>query len=63
MSQERTKARPNVLLISTDHLSGRLLGCAGRQTVMTPTIDQFARWGTRFTNAYSACPSVTYDRH
>ncbi len=49
--------RPNVLLICTDHLSGQRLGCAGHPAVMTPTIDQFARWGVRFTEAYSACPA------
>ena len=49
--------RPNVLLICTDHWSGLLTGSAGHPVVMTPTVDQFARWGTRFTNAYSACPS------
>jgi len=53
----RDDERPNVLLICTDHLSGRRLGCAGHPAVMTPTIDQFARWGVRFTEAYSACPA------
>ena len=24
---------------------------------MTPTVDQFARWGVRYTEAYSACPA------
>ena len=49
--------QPNVLLICTDHLSGPRLGCAGHPSIMTPTIDQFARWGVRFSNAYSACPA------
>lgn len=49
--------RPNVLLICTDHLSGLMLGAAGHPAVMTPTIDQFAQAGVRYTNAYSATPS------
>ncbi len=32
------------------------MGCAGHPTVMTPTIDQLAASGTRFSNAFSACP-------
>ncbi len=51
------KASPNVLLICTDHQSGLLTGTAGHPVLMTPTIDQFARWGVHYTNAYSACPA------
>ncbi len=51
------KTSPNVLLICTDHQSGLLTGAAGHPVLMTPTIDQFARWGVRYTNAYSACPA------
>ncbi|MDH7569918.1 MAG: sulfatase-like hydrolase/transferase, partial [Armatimonadota bacterium] len=49
--------KPNVLLICTDHWGGPLLGAAGHPVVMTPTIDQLARCGVRYANAYSACPS------
>lgn len=48
--------QPNVLLISADHWSGRLLGHAGHPVVMTPTIDRMAANGISFSNAYSACP-------
>ena len=48
--------QPNVLLICTDHWPASLLGVAGHRTVETPTLDQLARNGTRFTNAYSECP-------
>ncbi len=46
----------NVLLICVDHWPGHLLGCAGHPAVITPTLDQLAANGTRFPNAYSACP-------
>ena len=48
--------RPNVLLITMDQWPGNLLGCAGHPTVLTPTLDQLARNGTRFTRAYSESP-------
>lgn len=48
--------RPHVLLITTDHWPASLLGVAGHPLVQTPTLDQLARNGTRFTNAYSECP-------
>ncbi|MCZ6672638.1 MAG: sulfatase-like hydrolase/transferase, partial [Verrucomicrobia bacterium] len=48
--------KPNVLLISTDHWPASLLGCAGHSAIQTPTLDQFAANGTRFTNTYAECP-------
>jgi arylsulfatase len=48
--------RPHVLLITADHWPASLLGCAGHPDVQTPTLDELARCGTRFTNAYSECP-------
>lgn len=48
--------RPNVLLIVTDHWSANLLGAAGHPAIRTPTLDQLAQCGTRFTNAYSEHP-------
>jgi arylsulfatase A-like enzyme len=49
--------KPNVLLICVDHWPGNLLGSAGHPAVMTPTLDQLAANGARFTNAYSATPT------
>ena len=48
--------QPNVLLISTDHWPAALLGVAGHPVIQTPTLDELARSGVRFTNAYSECP-------
>jgi arylsulfatase A-like enzyme len=47
---------PHVLLITTDHWSAPLLGEANHPAILTPTLDELARSGTRFTNAYSECP-------
>ena len=48
--------RKHVLMISTDHWFAPLMGCAGHPVVMTPTLDQLARDGIRFTNCFSTCP-------
>ena len=48
---------PNVLLICTDHWSDIFTRPGGHEVVITPTLDQLARSGTRYTRAYSACPS------
>jgi arylsulfatase A-like enzyme len=57
VAQGASGDKPNVLLICTDHWSGLLTGSAGHPVVMTPTIDQLARAGTTYRQAYSACPS------
>src|SRR5690606_7931215 len=49
-------SQPNVLLITTDHWPAHLLGVAGHPAIQTPTLDQLALSGRRFTNAYSECP-------
>ncbi len=48
--------QPNVLLICTDHWPASFLGIAGHPTIQTPTLDELARSGRRYTNMYSECP-------
>lgn len=48
--------QPNVLLVMVDQWAGPVLGAAGHSVVQTPTLDQLASNGVRFTNAYSECP-------
>lgn len=48
--------RPNVLLITVDQWPAHLLGIAGHDVIQTPTLDELARSGIRFSNAYSECP-------
>ena len=50
-------AHPNVLLICVDHWPGELLSIAGNPCISTPTLDQLARNGVRFTRAYTATPT------
>jgi arylsulfatase len=51
-----TTPRPNVLLVLVDQWPGPLLGAAGHSVIQTPTLDQLAAMGVRFSRAYSECP-------
>jgi arylsulfatase A-like enzyme len=48
--------RSNVLFITVDQWAASLLGSADHPVIETPTLDQLARIGTRYTNAYAECP-------
>jgi len=51
-SSERT----NIVVILADDLGWSDLGCYGSTFYETPHLDQMARDGVRFTDAYAACP-------
>ncbi len=46
---------PNIVLFLADDLGYGHLGCYGQKYIRTPYIDQFAKEGMKFTQAYSAC--------
>jgi len=48
--------RPNILFVFADQMRSTALGCAGVEDVRTPCLDEFARQGTRFSNAISNTP-------
>ncbi|MBI3464715.1 MAG: sulfatase [Planctomycetes bacterium] len=48
-------AKPNVVLILIDDMGWTDLACFGSDLYETPSIDQLARDGMKFTQAYSAC--------
>lgn len=48
--------RPNVVFIMADDLGWADLGCYCSAFYETPHLDNFAREGMQFTDAYSACP-------
>lgn len=45
--------RPNVLLICVDHWPGPLIGAAGYEGILSPTLNRLANNGTIFSQAYS----------
>jgi len=47
---------PNFVFILVDDLGWTDLGCFGSSFYETPNIDRLAGGGTKFTNAYAACP-------
>lgn len=47
---------PNLILLVIDDLGWRDLTCYGSTFYDTPHLDQLAREGARFTDAYSSCP-------
>lgn len=55
-STRPARDRPNVIVVSIDDLGWDELGCYGNRFNETPHIDQLARGGTRFTQAYAAAP-------
>ena len=48
--------RPNILLILCDDLGYSDLACYGQRFIATPHLDQLAREGLRFTQAYAGSP-------
>ena len=46
-----SKRPPNIILTIADDQRGTALGCAGREPVLTPSLDALAHRGTRFTQA------------
>lgn len=49
--------RPNILILMSDNHSWDHLGCYGDPVIKTPIIDNLAKDGIRFTNAYCSAPS------
>ncbi len=52
----QTKSKPNVIIMYTDDQGAIDLGCYGATDIYTPNLDQLAKDGTRFTQAYVAAP-------
>ena len=55
-------SNPNVIVILADDLGYSDLGCYGSTTIATPRLDQMAREGLRFTDAYAAAPFCSPSR-
>lgn len=54
--QPQQNLKPNVILILLDDFGYADLGCYGSTFYESPNIDNLARQGVRFTDAYAACP-------
>ncbi len=56
ISSAATVDKPNIVLIVTDDLGAHDLACYGNTFHRTPRLDQLAKDGVRFTQAYASCP-------
>ncbi|QGJ69147.1 N-acetylgalactosamine 6-sulfate sulfatase [Planctomycetales bacterium 10988] len=57
-----TPKPPNVILILADDLGYGDLGCYGQKLIQTPHLDQLAKSGIRFTQAYAGSPVCAASR-
>ena len=46
----------NLVVIMSDEHDPRWMGCSGNDLALTPNLDRLAARGTRFSDAYTACP-------
>lgn len=60
--QEASAQKPNVILIIADDLGRQDLGCYGNAYFETPHLNQFAKEGKLFNNAYAAAPVCSPSR-
>ena len=59
---DRSKRKPNVILIFTDDQGTIDLNCYGAKDLITPNLDRLAREGTRFTQFYVGAPVCSPSR-
>ena len=48
--------KPNLLIVQSDSMDGRAMGCIGHPAAHTPHLDRLAERGTRFSQAYCNSP-------
>jgi arylsulfatase A-like enzyme len=53
LAAEAPKRKPNIVFIFADDLGYGDLGCYGQEQIKTPALDQMAKQGMRFTDAYA----------
>ena len=53
---QEAREKPNIIYVFSDDLGWNELGCYGQQKIQTPSLDNMAEEGMRFTQAYSGSP-------
>jgi N-acetylglucosamine-6-sulfatase len=60
--EQATERPPNIIVVLVDDLRWDDIGIAGHPFVQTPAIDQLAREGARFLNAFATTPLCSPSR-
>ncbi len=60
--REKVCERPKIIFLLADDLRYNSLGCMGNPIVKTPNIDQLAKQGTLFKNAFVTSPVCNISR-
>lgn len=55
-AQQKSTEKPNIVFFMADDLGWTDLACYGSKFYETPNLDQLAKEGILFSNAYAACP-------
>lgn len=59
LGQEREMEKPNILWLTFEDTSPFEFGCYGNSQISTPVIDDLAKKGVQFTNAWSVAPQCS----
>jgi len=57
--KQEVKKKPNLLIVLSDQHSYDMVGAYGNDQIITPNLDQFAKEGIQFNNAFSNQPVCT----
>ncbi len=61
-ANSKSARRPNILLIESDSMDGRAMGCMGHAAAYTPNLDRLAEQGVLFNSAYCNSPQCVPSR-
>lgn len=62
-AEPKTSTKPNIICILADDIGYTDLGCYGAEKIKTPNLDNLAKEGIRFTNAYSPASTSSPSRY
>lgn len=62
LTASKSARRPNILLIESDSMDGRAMGCMGHAAAYTPNLDRLTGQGVLFNSAYCNSPQCVPSR-
>lgn len=61
-AKDKTQPKPNIIFYVVDDLGTNDAGCYGNKVIKTPGLDELAKQGVRFTNAFATCATCSASR-